>query len=309
MSVLHGLQLEAADIHSYIHDVELPRRRAGSWGDSAEEVLRYGSFVGSSLECHARLGRAMEHGRLHIDSQEKRGCSVHSGRVIVAGSLTGSKGRFSRSWHAPNGGLWGCLLHGTTLTAPSTLLLSLALGVAACEAIRRLGVKGCAVRWVNDVLVKGEKVAGFLVESHTGPRWKEMFHLIGFGINVNNQVFPKELENHAVSIAQVLGVAVNLREFAMDFIAQLAWNIGMLYYIEARSPDWWNDLPEFCHPVLARWRKLSDSLERRVVFGYNVIEKPQFSARVVGVTGDGGLQLVLDDGRQITEYSGEIRYI
>lgn len=308
MSASKSPQLEAADIHSYIYDVELPRRRAGSWGDIAEEVLRYGSFVGSSLECHTRLERAMEHGRLHIDSQEKRGWSVQSGRVILAGSLTGSRGRFRRSWHAPNGGLWGCLLHGTTLTAPSTLLLSLALGVAACEAIRRMGVKDCAVRWVNDVLVKGEKVAGFLVESHTGPRWKEIFHLIGFGINVNNQMFPKELENQAISISQALGVSVNLLDFTMDFIAKLAWNIGLLYYIEARFPDWWNDPTGHCHPVLARWRELSNSLERRVVFGYDVIEKPQFSARVAGVTRDGGLRLVLDDGREIIEYSGEIRY-
>lgn len=309
MSASDNLQLEAAEIQSYIYDAELPRRRADGWGQAAEEVLRYGSFVGSTLECHVRLGRAMEHARLYIDSQEKRGRSVQSGRLILAGTLTGSKGRFTRSWHAPDGGLWGCLLHGTTLTAPSTLLLSLALGVAACEAIRQVGVNDCAVRWVNDVLVRGEKVAGFLVESHTGPRWKELFHLIGFGINVNNQVFPEELENWAASIAQALGASVNLPDFTLDFTAKLAWNIGMLYYIEARHPDWWKYPSDHCHPVLARWRKLSDTLGQRVVFGYDVIEKPQFTARVAGVSSDGGLRLVLDDGREITEYSGEIRYI
>jgi len=46
-----------------------------------------------------------------------------------------------------------------------------------------------------------------------------------------------------------------------------------------------------------------------VGFGYDVIEKPQYTARVAGVSSDGGLRLVLDDGREITEYSGEIRYI
>lgn len=304
-----NLQLTAATIQRYIRDEELPRRSKSSLGSDAVEIMRYGSFVGSGVEVHARLGRAMDHGRLHIDSQEKNGKSVHNGRIILAETLTKSKGRFTRDWHAPLGGLWGCLVHAPTLLPRSTMLLSLALGVSACEAIRKAGVDEAQIRWINDIIVGKAKLAGFLVESHTGPRWHENFHLIGFGINVNNDSFPSDLEDTATSLRKILGRSLSLTDFCCDFIAKLVWNIGLLYFVEARWPDW----PEICeldnHPVLARWQELTDSIGKEVIFGYDVVEKPQYSARVIGISEDGGLRLQLPDGASIIEHSGEIRYV
>jgi len=48
---------------------------------------------------------------------------------------------------------------------------------------------------------------------------------------------------------------------------------------------------------------------RRVIFGFDVMKAPQYEATVSGISGSGGLVLVLDDGSEKTEYSGEIRYI
>ncbi len=301
--------LTAARLRSYLHEVELPARLDEIKKDDGEKIIRYGSFVGSELVLHDRLDRAMDRGRLHIDTLDEKGKSVRNGRIILAETLTGPKGRFTRRWHAPYGGLWGCLLHATTLTPPSAMLLSLSLGVAACESIRLAGVENAHIRWVNDVIVDQAKIAGFLVESHTAPKHKELFHLIGFGINVNNSEFPPELENVATSLGDILGHEVNLDDFSLDFIAKLAWNIGMLYFIEAERPFWHEEKDVFVHPVIKRWRKLSDTLGRRVVYGYDVLEKPQYQAEVVGIEGDGGLRMVLEDGTPITEHSGEVRYL
>jgi BirA family biotin operon repressor/biotin-[acetyl-CoA-carboxylase] ligase len=306
---MNNLELTAAEVRRYLREAELPRRRAGVLGGFADEIIRYGSFVGSSIDSHTRLERAMEHGRQHIDSTEKRGESVQSGRIILADTLTGSKGRFTRSWHAPEGGLWGCLIHANTLTPQSTMLLSLAVGIAACESICREGPDKTFIRWVNDVLIDGAKVAGFLIESHTGPKWKEVFHLIGFGINVNNGNFPAELADIAVSLQESTGRRVDLRAFTLDFIAKLAWNIGLLYFVEARETDWLEEPHRFCHPLLERWRELSDTLGKKVLFGYDVLSTPQYSATVTGIAYDGGLKMVLDDGLAITEHSGEVRYL
>ena len=45
------------------------------------------------------------------------------------------------------------------------------------------------------------------------------------------------------------------------------------------------------------------------VFGFDVINNPQFQATVSGIEADGGLKLVLEDGTELVEYSGEIRYL
>lgn len=305
-----SLQLGPEEVRHYLHEVELPERRNGTLGSFADEIIRYGAFVGSAVEYHHRLERAMEHGRSHIDMCENAGRSVNSGRIILAESLSGSKGRFARTWHAPAGGLWGCLIHANSLTPKSAMLLSFSVGIAACESVSHF-VPGdkTRLRWVNDVLVEGVKVAGFLIEGYSGPRWKEQFHLIGFGINVNNRVFPDELKDIAVSIGQAVGKDIDLQEFSLSFIAKLVWNIGLLYFVEARQSHWIEDGDGFVHPVVERWMELSDTLGKQVMFGYDVMNKPQYSGRVTGIAGDGGLEIELDDGLKVTEHSGEVRYL
>jgi BirA family biotin operon repressor/biotin-[acetyl-CoA-carboxylase] ligase len=112
----------------------------------------------------------MDHARAHIVTAENANRSVASGMVIVAGSLSGPRGRFSRPWFAPAGGLWGCLIHANTLLPTSRRFLSLAVGVACFEAVRPAGAAVACLRWVNDVLIQGKKGAGFLIQGYSGPR-------------------------------------------------------------------------------------------------------------------------------------------
>lgn len=306
---MDDLQLQAEDVQAFIQTCELPIRRKGIMGGFAEEILRFGSFVGSSIECHPLLERTMERARQHIDTLEQRRHSVRSGRIILAEKLSKSKGRFTRKWHAPHGGLWGCLIHANTLTSQSALLLSLSVGVAACEALHQEGLNQARIRWVNDVIVDQAKVAGFLIESHTGPTWGEQFHLIGLGININNSYFPQELRDIATSVAYQLGKPVDLQRFTMNFIAKLVWNIGLLYFVEDRYLNKLTGEEQYIHPVITRWKELTDSLGRKVTFGYDVLTNPQYTAETTGIASDGGLKMLLDDGLEITEHSGEIRYV
>ncbi len=302
-----GFACGPEEIRDYLHRVELSARRSGPLGGHAAEILRYGGFVGSSVERHRELVRAMERARQHIDRCEEEGRAVESGRIIMAERLSAPKGRFTRKWHAPAGGLWGCLIHANTLTPRSSMLFSLAAGVAACEALDAYLPGRPALRWINDVLIDGGKAAGFLIESHTGRRWKEQFHLLGFGINVNNTSFPPELRDTAVSLRGRRGAPVDLREFSLVFFAKLTWNIGLLYFVEAGGTGGPDD--DGVHPVVSRWSELADTLGRKVVFGYDVISKPQYRATAVAIAGDGGLEMKLEDGHSLTEHSGEIRYL
>jgi BirA family biotin operon repressor/biotin-[acetyl-CoA-carboxylase] ligase len=63
------------------------------------------------------------------------------------------------------------------------------------------------------------------------------------------------------------------------------------------------------HLLLESYKSLTDIFNRRVLFGFNVQETPQFEARVIGLDNSGGLLLELDDTSKIVQYSGEIIYL
>lgn len=278
--------------------------------ETALAIRRYGASVGSLVMCHKELSRAMDRARQFVAEVESAGRSVPSGAIIFADQMTGSKGRFTRTWHAPTGGVWGCLLHANTLLPKSRQFVSLAVGVACCETVREFGVEDASLRWVNDVLVAGKKIAGFLVEGYHSSYSGEEYNLIGFGVNINNGSFPPEIQSSAVSLADLLGKPVSLSAFSEKFIAKLAWNMGLLYYEEEQFLEYGHFSGHGDkHLLLQRFLELSETLGKRVIYGFDVMTAPEYEADVIDINNDGGLVLRLDDGYIKTEYSGEIRYI
>lgn len=275
-----------------------------------EEIVRYGSFVGSAIECHEQLPRAMDYARGQIGICAVSGRAMASGSVFLADEMSLCRGRFRRSWHAPRGGVWGCMVFANTLLPQWRSFISLTAGVACCEAVRAICEVPSHLRWVNDVLVGGRKLAGFLVESYTEPLHGEEFALVGFGINVNNSSFPAELEGTATSLAQILGRNIDLTEFTTIFLAKLAFNFGILLHEEARDlrGDRFSG-SQGRHLLLDRWLDLSDTIGKRVLYGFDVMTAPQYQAEVMGLDPSGGLILRLVDGSVKTEHSGEIRYL
>lgn len=300
--------LHPAALDDYVLSVELIRRQIVD-APACEEIFRYGACVGSVIYAYPSLSRAMDTARDHIATREKKGVSVANGSLILASSLSLPKGRFSRSWHAPPGGLWGCLILADTFLPPFRNLLPLIPGIACCEALHQDGASDAAIRWVNDVLVQGKKQAGFLIEGFRSPVHGENYHLLGFGLNLNNDTFPPELQETAIALSQVLGCSIDICSFAFSFLAKLRWYVGLLLYEEeqwlARGG---RDVYEEEHPIVRRWKELSDTIGRRVQFGYDVLKNPQYEAVVSAIAHDGALVFRHDDGTTSVEHSGEIRY-
>jgi len=106
------------------------------------------------------------------------------------------------------------------------------------------------------------------------------------------------------------GPALDLNLFARSFLAKLSFNLGLLYYEEERElRDEQGSDGAGEHRLLQRWRRLSDTIGRRVVYGLDVLQKPQYRAVVEGISDTGGIVMRLDDGHEKTEYCGEIRYL
>ncbi|MEP4079398.1 biotin--[acetyl-CoA-carboxylase] ligase [Haloferula sp.] len=126
--------------------------------------------------------------RLRVDEQE--------GLVVLAERQTAGRGRRGAAWFSESG---KCLTFSVLLrpSEPKPLWprLSLAAGLAVAEALNRIGLEA-EIKWPNDVLVRGKKICGILVES-AGDR-----AIVGIGLNVNTKEFPGELE--ATSVFQEL---------------------------------------------------------------------------------------------------------
>ncbi|MCW5603982.1 MAG: biotin--[acetyl-CoA-carboxylase] ligase [Burkholderiales bacterium] len=107
-----------------------------------------------------------------------------SGTVIAAEWQTAGRGRMGRAWHAGAGGaLTFSLLWRFSQGAGFLSGLSLAVGVALTRAFEVLGVAGAGLKWPNDVLWQGGKLAGILIEMQ-GDMLGPSAAVIGVGINV-----------------------------------------------------------------------------------------------------------------------------
>ena len=270
-------------------------------------ILRYGAPVGNHLEHHHHLSRCMDQLRLLVHD-EKSSSTPATGTVVRADELSDSSGRFCRSWHAPPGGLYLALLWADTLLPEFSRQLPLAAGIACCETVNSFGLRG-RIKWVNDVLVAGKKISGILSEVAIGAA-DERFHLIGIGINVNNISFPEELQDRATALQTETGRPCDLDAVTSLLLARLQWNFGLLYYAEERwmAGEGRGEMVEK-NPLLKRWRQLSDTPGRFVLYGYDIEKKPLYQAKAKDIDATGGLTLELADGSRITEYSGEVVYI
>ncbi len=124
------------------------------------------------------------------------------GATWVAEEQTAGRGRRGHRWTSPSGeGLLFSVL-ARTACAPARLPpLALVVGLAVRDAVIR-AAPGAPVRlkWPNDVLVAGRKVAGVLVEAITvGSRVEAV--VVGVGINVHTRSFPDEIAERSTSVA------------------------------------------------------------------------------------------------------------
>jgi BirA family transcriptional regulator, biotin operon repressor / biotin---[acetyl-CoA-carboxylase] ligase len=139
------------------------------------------------------------------NDEAKRGAKGGEGHgaTWVAESQTAGRGRQGRAWVSPRGEnlLFSVLLR---LTCPAARLPPIALvaGLAARDAIARASGADARIKWPNDVLVEGKKIAGVLVEAVLqGSRVEAV--VVGVGLNVHTRDFPKEIAPRATSIALV----------------------------------------------------------------------------------------------------------
>ena len=119
--------------------------------------------------------------------------------MVLAEEQTAGRGRDGRTWRSPAGGVWLGMLVRPPF--PAAGILSLRAGLVLADVVDDLlGAARAQLKWPNDVLVDGRKLAGILCEARwqgDAPQWLA----IGIGINVANEI-AAELADRAITMQE-----------------------------------------------------------------------------------------------------------
>ena len=151
------------------------------------------------------------------------GAGVREGSVVFAESQTAGRGRLGRKWHSPPyRGLWFSVLLRPTLRPQETTRLTILAATALARAIWLETGLAPRIKWPNDILLNGRKVAGLLTElSAEIDRVKYVVVGIGLDVNIGASAFPSDLRKIATSIQIELGAKVDRAALASAILREL----------------------------------------------------------------------------------------
>jgi BirA family biotin operon repressor/biotin-[acetyl-CoA-carboxylase] ligase len=157
--------------------------------------------------------------------------SARDGDVHVARAQTAGRGRLGRTWHSPAGeGLYASLVLLPPPPAPQAAALTMAAGVGLFEGLEALGLSGARLKWPNDLVHGGAKLAGILVESRGLDPRRPAF-VVGVGVNCRQREFPAELcAERAVTSLALIGLDVGVDDLLAALLPRLSRRLD-----EARS--------------------------------------------------------------------------
>ena len=223
---------------------------------------------------------------------ERAQAGAPEGALAVADVQTAGKGRMGRAWQSPPGAglLFSLLLRPPSPQLAGAAMMAVAAGVAA--GVRQATGAVARLKWPNDVLLDGRKLAGLLAESSTNPATGETAVVIGVGLNANLRAedfpSPPPRGTSATSLLATLGQPV-------DRVALLG---AILPEVEARY-----DALLAGRPPLAEWKALLDTLgqpETVVGAGEPVVGVAE------DVAADGSLLVRRADGVVVKVAAGDV---
>ncbi|UPU38030.1 biotin--[acetyl-CoA-carboxylase] ligase [Geomonas paludis] len=218
------------------------------------------------------------------------------GTVVIADAQSAGKGRLGRIWLSPPGVNLYCSVVLRPAIAPmAACQLTFLSVVAVARAIESCTTLTPQIKWPNDILINGKKVAGLLNEMNAETE-KVNFVVLGIGVNLNldmASISESLLRHPATSLLQEGGVEVDRLAFTRALLVEL----DRLYDVF---------LAEGEAPVRAEWLERSAIKGRRVKVSQG---EREFVGMVQGVDAFGALLVQLSDGKVETVLSGDVALV
>lgn len=248
----------------------------------------------------ARVGRRLEFlkttASTNADAFRLAENGAVEGAVVLADAQSGGRGRRGRVWASPAGANLYCsvVLRPAIMPheAPQLTFLS---AVAVARAIEQTTKLTPEIKWPNDLLISGKKVAGLLNEMSAETDGIN-FVILGIGVNLNMTAdqFPADLRHPATSLFLESGVRVDRSRFA----------VAMLNELDLLYADF---LLHGFGPVREEWQQRCSASGRQVAVSDSGTECS--GGRFIGIDSDGALLLRSEDGRLHRITCGDVRVI
>jgi len=202
----------------------------------------------------------------------------NDGLAIFAEEQTAGRGRTGAKWLSGRSDSIICSILLTSCKC-NPELLSLACPVAVAEAVGKIAHSHAKIKWPNDIVLNGKKVAGIMVESKKVNG--STAYIVGIGINCHQKKtsFPRELQTTATSIDIESCLICDRISLAKRLLSSLD------HWLEAAE--------DTSEKIIDRWRKLNTLLNQRITVIYN---SRKYTGNCIGVDPEKGLILQLDRG-------------
>lgn len=205
------------------------------------------------------------------------------GHWLVADRQTAGRGRLGRVWNDGYGNFMGSTVVHPAPGDPSAASLALLTGLAVHDALAQyLGLGRAMLKWPNDVLVDGGKIAGILLEMQAG--------VVIVGIGVNLALAPEVPGRNVVAVSD-FGTPPSTQEFAsalaegFDMELQRWRSVGLA-------------------PLLRRWQ--SAAHPEGTPLTVLPPGEEALNGTYAGLANDGSLRLALPDGAIRTIHAGDV---
>ena len=212
------------------------------------------------------------------------------GTLAVAERQLGGKGRRGRVWTSPAGvGIWMSMLLRPQIDPMAASMLTLVMALSTRRGIEKATGLKSEIKWPNDLVLNKKKICGILTEMSA--QLDYINHVvIGIGINVQNQSFPKEIEQIATSILMETGLRVNRAELIEAVLEQFE----RYYEIFLETEDLSGLVKEYNAHLI--------NMQKQV----RVLDpKEPYEAKAMGITPHGELIVDTWEGRKLVS-SGEV---
>jgi BirA family transcriptional regulator, biotin operon repressor / biotin---[acetyl-CoA-carboxylase] ligase len=168
--------------------------------------------------------------------------------LIIAEEQTAGRGRRDNRWWSSRGALTFSLLFNPASVVPAVLRaehwprIALTAGLALCETIDEFRAEpACGLKWPNDVLLGGRKVAGILVEIPPARPDAPRPIVLGMGVNVNNSLsaVPVEVAARGTSLRDAARREIDRDELLLSWFARFARHLAALATDSPELPRLW----------------------------------------------------------------------
>ena len=153
-------------------------------------------------------------------AKERAESGAGEGEVVVAESQSQGRGRLGRRWESPPfANLYVSILLRPKLSPAHVAQITLMAAVALAEVVEGFVPQKPAIKWPNDILIGGKKLAGILSEAACSAERVE-YVILGIGVNLNYacSAMPEEIRRRATSVLEAAGRPVQRESFLQRLI-------------------------------------------------------------------------------------------